>query len=86
MPYKFRLIAGLVFGFLTGIISSCLPLVIAKVTGFIFHGAAPAPTAILSNPEMMQNGPRINSLIWYCLLIPAVMTARCSATTPTATT
>ncbi len=76
MPYKFRLIAGLVFGFLTGIISSCLPLVIAKVTGFIFHGAAPAPAAILSNPAVMQAGPRINSLIWYCLLIPAVMTAR----------
>ncbi|HEY2713872.1 MAG TPA: ABC transporter transmembrane domain-containing protein [Chthoniobacterales bacterium] len=78
MPYKFRLIASLVFGFLTGGISSCLPLVIAKVTGFIFHGAAPAPTAIISNPTVMQNGPKINSLmIWYCLLIPAVMTARC---------
>jgi len=77
MPYKLRLIAGLVFGFLTGIISSCLPLVIAKVTGFIFHGAAPAPAAILSNPAVMQTGPRINSLVWYCLLIPAVMTARC---------
>lgn len=77
MPYKFRLIAGLAFGFLTGIISSSLPIVIAKVTAFIFHGAAPAPSAILSHPEVMQNGPRINSLIWYCLLIPAVMTARC---------
>jgi len=76
MPYKIRFIAGLTFGFLTGIVSSCLPLVIAKVTGFIFHGAAPAPTAILNDPSLLEHGPKINSLIWYCLLIPAVMAAR----------
>ncbi len=76
MPYKFRFGAGLVFGFLTGAIGSLLPLVIAHVTSFIFHGSAPAPTALVSHPELMQNGPRINSLLWYCLLIPLVMTAR----------
>jgi subfamily B ATP-binding cassette protein MsbA len=79
LPYKFRFFAGLVFGFLTGAISSCLPLVIAKVANFIFHGAAPAPSAIISNPQLIQNGPRIsgsNSLVWYCLLIPAVMITR----------
>ncbi len=79
LPYKFRFFAGLIFGFLTGAISSSLPLVIAKVANFIFHGAAPAPSAMLSNPQLIQNGPRItgsNSLFWYCLLIPAVMITR----------
>ncbi|HEY3600689.1 MAG TPA: ABC transporter transmembrane domain-containing protein [Chthoniobacterales bacterium] len=76
MPYKFRFIAGIAFGFLTGVIGSALPLVIAHVTSFIFHGSAPNPAALVSHPELMQSGPRINSLLWYCLLIPAVMTAR----------
>ena len=79
VPYKFRFVLGLAFGFLTGVIGSCLPLVIAKVTAFIFHGGAPAPSAIMSHPELIQNGPKISSihsLVWYCLLIPAVMTAK----------
>ncbi|MGH8095170.1 MAG: ABC transporter ATP-binding protein [Chthoniobacterales bacterium] len=76
MPYKIRFVAGLIFGFLTGGISACLPLVIVHVTGFIFHGAAPAPSAIISNPAVMEHGPRINSLVWTCLLIPAIFTAR----------
>jgi subfamily B ATP-binding cassette protein MsbA len=77
-PYKVRFIAGLVFGFFTGAISSCLPLVMAHVTSFIFNGAGPATglTALRQHPELMQSGPMINAIIGWCLLIPLVMTAR----------
>jgi subfamily B ATP-binding cassette protein MsbA len=77
MPYKGRFFAGLVFGFLTGAISSCLPLVMTHVTTFIFHGAAaPSLTILRSHPEMMLSGPKINSILGWCLLIPLVMTVR----------
>jgi subfamily B ATP-binding cassette protein MsbA len=76
MPYKARFIAGLGFGFLYGAINSVLPLVMARVTGFVFHGAAPNPTALMNDPSMMNAGPKINSIVLICLAIPAVMTAR----------
>ncbi|MGI8431687.1 MAG: ABC transporter transmembrane domain-containing protein, partial [Chthoniobacterales bacterium] len=76
MPYKFRFIMGLAFGFLYGAITSCLPLVMAKVTNVAFGGHAIAPTALASHPELMAHGPKINSLVLFCLAIPAVMTLR----------
>jgi ATP-binding cassette, subfamily B, bacterial MsbA len=76
MPYKFRFIMGLAFGFLYGGITSCLPLVMAKVTNVAFHGHAINPTALAQHPELMATGPKINSLVMFCLAIPAVMTLR----------
>ena len=76
-PYKGRFVAGLIFGFLTGGISSCLPLVMTQVTSFIFHGAAPGLAVLRQHPEMLQTGGKINSIIGWCLMIPLVMTARC---------
>ena len=75
-PYKGRFVAGLIFGFLTGGISSCLPLVMTQVTSFIFHGAAPGLAVLRQHPEMLQTGVKINSIIGWCLMIPLVMTAR----------
>ena len=77
LPYKWRFIVGLGFGFLYGIINSCLPLVMARVAGAVFHGQAPmAPQQMIQHPEVMNHGPKINSLVLLCLAIPAVMTLR----------
>jgi subfamily B ATP-binding cassette protein MsbA len=75
-PYKFRFGVGLAFGFLYGVINSMLPLVIARVTNFVFHGAAPNPQMLMSDSAMMNSGPKINSMALFCLAIPAVMTVR----------
>ncbi|HEY1768938.1 MAG TPA: ABC transporter ATP-binding protein [Chthoniobacterales bacterium] len=75
-PYKFRFIIGLGFGFLYGIVTSGLPLVMARVTNVIFNGHPVNPADLASHPELMGHGPKINSLILTCLAIPAIMTVR----------
>src|SRR5437879_7260570 len=75
-PYKVRFIVGLFLGFAYGGVSSLLPLAISRVTGTIFHGAAPTPTALRSNLEALNTGPKINSIVLICLAIPAIMTVR----------
>jgi len=75
-PYKVRFIVGLLLGFAYGGVSSLLPLAISRVTSTIFHGAAPNPTALRSNLEALDTGPKINSIVLICLAIPAIMTVR----------
>jgi ATP-binding cassette, subfamily B, bacterial MsbA len=75
-PYKVRFIFGLSLGFAFGIVNSLLPLVVARVTSTIFHGAAPNPMALRSNLGMLNTGPKINSIVLICLAIPAIMTVR----------
>jgi ATP-binding cassette, subfamily B, bacterial MsbA len=75
-PYKWRFIFGLFLGFLFGVINGCLPLAMGKVTGAIFHGAAPNAKSLTHRSELLNAGGSINSIFFYCLLIPAVMTAR----------
>ena len=76
-PYKWRFITGLAFGFAFGIVNSMFPLVVARVTGFIFHGGAPGGlSALRSNPNLLNTGPKINAIVLTCLAIPAVMTVR----------
>jgi ATP-binding cassette, subfamily B, bacterial MsbA len=75
-PYKWRFIGGLLLGFAFGIINSFFPIVIAKVTSFIFHGAAPNAQSLMHEATMLNAGPRINSILTVCLAIPLVMTAR----------
>jgi subfamily B ATP-binding cassette protein MsbA len=75
-PYKARFILGLVLGFVYGGVSSLLPLVITRVTSTIFHGAAPNPTALRSDLQILNAGPRINSVALICLAIPVIMTLR----------
>ncbi len=75
-PYKVRFIVGLLLGFAYGGVSSLLPLAISRVTGTIFQGAAPNPTALRSNLHAIDTGPKINSIILICLAIPAIMMLR----------
>ena len=75
-PYKVRFILGLSLGFAFGLVNSLLPLVVARVTSTIFHGAAPSPMALRSNLEALNAGPKINSIVLICLAIPAIMTVR----------
>ncbi|MFL6583147.1 MAG: ABC transporter ATP-binding protein [Chthoniobacterales bacterium] len=75
-PYKLRFVLGLAFGFGFGVINSMFPLIVAQVTSFVFHGAAPNREALLHQHEILTSGPKINSIVTMCLLIPAVMTAR----------
>jgi subfamily B ATP-binding cassette protein MsbA len=76
-PYKWRFVVGLLSGFAFGLISSSLPLVLAKVMSFMFHGAAPNPMAVREHPEIFSGGgPKVNSIAIVSLLIPLVMAAR----------
>src|SRR5213596_98891 len=75
-PYKARFILGLSLGFAFGMVNSLLPVVVARVTSAIFHGAAPNPMALRSNLEVLDTGPKINSIVLICLAIPAIMTVR----------
>src|SRR4030088_1732175 len=58
-PYKGRFILGLVLGLGFGVLTSLLPLVVAQVSGFIFHGAVPNPKAMLTHREMLGAGPQL---------------------------
>ncbi len=75
-PYKGRFILGLSLGFAFGFVNSLIPLTVLQVSNFIFHGAAPNPSTILTHHEMLSIGPKINSILWICLAIPLIMTAR----------
>ena len=75
-PYKWRFILGLVLGFFFGVVSGLLPLVLQKVTTTIFHGAAPNPADLAHRSELLNAGGSVKSILWICLLIPAVMTVR----------
>jgi subfamily B ATP-binding cassette protein MsbA len=76
-PYKFRFILGLAFGCGFGIISGILPFVLSQVTNFVFQGhGTPNPRSYLSHTTALDTGPKINSIVFYCLAIPAVMTVR----------
>src|SRR5207249_5115686 len=75
-PYKARFVLGLSLGFAFGMVNSLFPLVVARVTSVIFHGAAPNPMALRSNFEVLNAGPKIYLLLLICLAIPAFMTVR----------
>src|ERR1051325_1132938 len=75
-PYKWRFMLGLGFGFAFGLVNSLLPITVARVTSFIFHGATPNPMALRQHPEMLSVGPKINSIAMICLAIPAIMMVR----------
>jgi subfamily B ATP-binding cassette protein MsbA len=75
-PYKLRFALGLAFGFGYGIVNGLFPLVVGQVTSFVFHGAAPNPQALVHQRELLTTGPKINSILWICLGIPAVMATR----------
>jgi subfamily B ATP-binding cassette protein MsbA len=75
-PYKWRFIFGLLFGFAFGLVNSTFPAVVMWVSSFIFPGGATNPKAMLHHNEMLNVGPKINSIALICLAIPLVMTLR----------
>src|SRR5216110_3676442 len=75
-PYKARFILGLSLGLAYGGVSSLFPLAIARVTSTIFHGVVPNLMALRSNLEVLDTGPKTNSIVLICLAIPAIMTVR----------
>jgi len=75
-PYKSRFALGLAFGIAYGILTSVLPLTVLQVSNFIFRGGAPNPRMVMAHREMLNIGPKIDSILWICLLIPLVMTIR----------
>jgi len=75
-PYKWRFIFGLALGFLFGAVNGCFPLVLQKVTSTIFHGAIPKATDLTHRSQLLNAGGSVKSIVFICLLIPAVMTVR----------
>ncbi|PYL06367.1 MAG: hypothetical protein DME33_13795 [Verrucomicrobia bacterium] len=75
-PYRMRFLLGLGLGLAYGGVTSLFPLAIARVTSTVFHGAAPNPMALRSNLQVLDTGPKINSIVLVCLAIPAIMTVR----------
>jgi len=75
-PYKWRFILGLALGFLFGVVNGCFPLILQKVTSTIFHGAVPKATDLTHRSELLNAGGSVKSIVFICLLIPAVMTVR----------
>src|SRR5438105_4562298 len=75
-PYRMRFLLGLGLGLAYGGVTSLFPLAIARVSSTVFHGAAPNPMALRSNLQVLDTGPKINSIVLVCLAIPAIMTVR----------
>jgi subfamily B ATP-binding cassette protein MsbA len=75
-PYKWRFMLGLAFGVTYSLVNSVLPLTVLRVSNFVFHGATPNPKMMIAHPEMLNVGPKIDSIVWICLAIPLVMTVR----------
>jgi sorbitol-specific phosphotransferase system component IIC len=61
-PYKWRFAVGLAFGVTFGLVNSLLPVTVLQVSNFIFHGAAPNPRALVTHREMLNVGPKIDSV------------------------
>jgi subfamily B ATP-binding cassette protein MsbA len=76
-PYKWRLVVGIAFGLGFGLVNGALAWVVFQVSTFIFHGAAPkGAQAIVAQRELLDVGPKIDSIVWICLAIPIVMIVR----------
>ncbi|PYL55875.1 MAG: hypothetical protein DMF29_00155, partial [Verrucomicrobia bacterium] len=75
-PYKWRFAIGIAFGVAFGLVTSLFPITVFQVSSFVFHGAAPNPKAMIAHREILNVGPRIDSIVWICLAIPLVMAIR----------
>src|SRR5205814_10440122 len=67
---------GHAFGVSYRILPSVLPLTLLQVSHFPRRAAAPNPRMVMAHREMLNSGPKIDSILWICLLIPLVMTIR----------
>ncbi|MBA3387173.1 MAG: ABC transporter ATP-binding protein [Chthoniobacterales bacterium] len=74
-PYKVRFGIGLAFGFAYGGISGLLPICLTHVMSAVFGGVVDT-RSLLQHPDQYDSGPRVNSLVLWCLAIPAIMMIR----------
>src|SRR4029077_20394952 len=75
-PYRWRFVLGIAFGLVFGATTSLIPLIVAQVSNFIFHGAGMNARTLLTHRELLGLGPNINVIVLNCLAIPAVMILR----------
>ena len=73
--YKWRFIAGLLFGVGAGVTNSLVPLTLKQVADTIFPGGGGANLKHVS-ADMLTQGPTVSSMVLVCSLIPVVMLAR----------
>ncbi|HEV2045315.1 MAG TPA: ABC transporter ATP-binding protein [Chthoniobacterales bacterium] len=76
VPYKWRFAVGLAFGVAYGAVTSLFPITVFQVSSFVFHGTAPNPRAVITHREILNFGPKIDSIVWICLAIPLLMAVR----------
>ncbi len=69
--YRWRFIAGLLFGVGAGVTNSLVPLTLKRVADTIFPDGQKHLSA-----DMLQAGPSTSTMVWVCALIPVVMLAR----------
>src|SRR5262245_167057 len=75
-PYKFRFALGLAFGAAYSVVTSLLPIAVYRVSSFVFQGAAPNPRTAMLHSEILNVGPKIDSIVWICLAILIILTVR----------
>src|ERR1700739_3070071 len=75
-PYKVRFIIGLAFGIAYVLLTAAMPVIVFRVSNFVFHGTAPNPRTALLHRELLNVGPKIDSIVWICLAITLVMAIR----------
>lgn len=75
-PYRWRFGFGLVSGLLFGAATSAIPLIVAQVSTFIFHGATMNVRFLAAHREILATGPKISAIAVNCLAIPGVMILR----------
>ena len=77
MPYKWRLVLGIAFGLAYGLVNATFAWVVFQVSSFVFPGGGPKGSqAIMAHRELLNLGPKIDSIVWICLAIPLAMTVR----------
>src|SRR5262249_4077127 len=75
-PYKWRFALGLAFGVAYALVTSIFPITVYRVSSFVFPSGAPSPRTALLHQELLNVGPKIDSIVWICLAIPVIMTIR----------
>src|SRR5262249_61613179 len=75
-PYRRRFALGLAFGVAYALVTSIFPITVYRVSSFVFPSGAPSPRTALLHQELLNVGPKIDSIVWICLAIPVIMTIR----------
>ncbi len=74
IPYRLRLVLGLLAGVGYAASNAAVPLVIKKVGGSVFSGGF-SQTQLLSG-NIPTGGPDVKDVLWICLLVPVIMLVR----------